>query len=239
MDMRVILTGHSKGMGAGLAAAFSRRDLPVLGLSRNALATALPGVHEIALDLADTGALLNWLAGGALAEFCAPAGQVLLVNNAGVVTPIAPAGRQPGADIARAVALNVTAPLLLSDALNRAAPQARRRIAHISSGAGRKPYPGWSIYCATKAALDMHAQAVAADAIPGLSITSIAPGVIDTAMQGNIRSSAPADFPLLGKFQAMKTDGALASPEEAGEKLAAYFLSDAFGSDLITDIRTL
>ena len=37
------------------------------------------------------------------------------------------------------------------------------RILHMSSGAGRSAYPGWSVYCATKAALDQHARAVALD----------------------------------------------------------------------------
>lgn len=67
---------------------------------------------------------------------------------------------QDAAAVACAVSVNVAAPLMMSAALaSQCADSADKRIVHISSVASRNAYPGWSVYCATKAALDQHARA--------------------------------------------------------------------------------
>lgn len=242
--IKAIVTGHSRGLGSALAHALLAQGASVLGLSRAsdaALAAAHPqALQQVPLDLADSRALADWLATGALARFTAGATRVLLVNNAGLVQPIGPLGRQPGAAIAHAVALNVSAPLVLADALVAATPGCGdRRIVHLSSGAARNPYAGWSVYCATKAALDMHARAVQLDAVAGLRVASLAPGVIDTDMQAQIRASAEGDFPLRERFEALKRDGQLASADDVARRLVAHVLSDAFGADPTPDLRNL
>lgn len=249
-NWRVVLTGHSRGLGAALARAFLGRGASVLGLSRQALA-GVPAeqaarLTEVALDLSDVSAVEGWLASGMLGTWLEGAEHTLLVNNAGTVSPIgATGGLQPGligqvglGPLARAVALNVTAPLLLTDAFVAATRgRADRRVAHVSSGAARTPYPGWSTYCATKAALDMHARATQLDAVPGLRVASVAPGVIDTDMQADIRAASATDFPMQARFVALKQDGQLTAADDAAMRLASYVLSDAFGSDPGPDIR--
>jgi len=249
-NWRVVLTGHSRGLGAALARALRARGISVLGLSRQAL-TGVSGqqaaqLTEVALDLSDVSAVEAWLASGRLGAWLAGAEHTLLVNNAGTVAPIGAAGGlQPGTSgqvgmgpLARAIALNVTTPLLLTDAFVAATRgRADRRVAHVSSGAARNPYPGWSTYCATKAALDMHARATQLDAVPGLRVASVAPGVIDTDMQADIRAASAADFPMHARFVAMKQDGQLTAADDAAQRLVAYILSDAFGSDPTPDIR--
>lgn len=236
--MKAIVTGHSRGLGEGIARALLAQGADVLGIARRG--GALAGVREVALDLADQDALRRWLDGGELAAFLAGAERALLINNAGIVHPVGPAGRQGAARLAQAVAVNVTAALVLTDAFVAAtAGCPDRRVLHISSGAGRAPYSGWSTYCATKAALDMHARAVALDAVPGLAIASIAPGVIDTAMQADIRQATPDDFPALQRFLALKRDGALDDPAAAGSRLVAHVLGPAFGHETVADLRTM
>ena len=260
-----IVTGHSQGLGQAIAADLLGRGWRVLGLSRSGwpptLASQYPGLTEVALDLADAPALAAWLAGPALAEALADvvgktgrgeaagvqeaehsagaqAGQVLLVNNAGLVSPIGPPGGQGGAAVMQAVALNVAAPLALADAWVAAtAGVPDRRIVHISSGAARNAYAGWSVYCATKAALDMHARAVQLDAVAGLRIESLAPGVIDTGMQAHIRATDASQFPLVGRFQGLHRDGALQSPSDVARRLLAHVLGDAFGAEAVRDLR--
>ena len=85
----------------------------------------------------------------------------------------------------------------------------------------------------------MHARAVALDALPGLAIASIAPGVIDTAMQAEIRSTAEHDFPSIGRFIGLKRDGALADPAAAGAQLVDYARGARFGSTPLADLRDL
>lgn len=237
--MRALLTGHTHGLGAALAAGLLQRGVQVLALSRGR-APEQAGLTQVALDLSDSAALATWLAGDALRDFLAGAGQVMLINNAGTLGPVKPPGRQSAPALAQAVALNVAAPLMLTDALIAASPDAHdRRIAHVSSGAARTPYAGWSVYCATKAALDQHARAAALDAPAGCRIVSVAPGVIDTAMQAQIRATPDSDFPNRTRFEALQRDGSLWSPTEAAARFVDHLLSPQFGEQAVVDLRTL
>ncbi|WP_296947778.1 SDR family oxidoreductase [uncultured Massilia sp.] len=241
--MKAIVTGHTKGLGAALAANLLARGVPVLGLARTRapqMAAAWPALlEEIELDLADGAALAAWIAGGALGDWLDGSGAVLLLNNAGVVSPVGPLDAQDPQAVLRAVALNVAAPIALSAAVVRASAGAQRRILHISSGAARNAYPGWSVYCATKAALDHHARAVALDGERGVRICSLAPGVIDTGMQAEIRATPAERFPLRQRFVDLKETGTLVDPEQCAEQLVDYLLGAGFGAEVIADLRTL
>jgi len=232
---KAIVTGHTRGLGAAIAAELQARGIAVLGLARGR--SQLDGIEQVEVDMGDTAALQAWLAGPALRDFLADADEALLVNNAGVVTPVGPLAAQDPADVLRAVALNVGAPLALAAAFVQAAPRAERRILDVSSGAGRNAYPGWAVYCATKAALDQHARAVQLDGDPRVRICSLAPGVIDTDMQAAIRATPDANFPLRARFVELKESGSLDSPEDCARKLADYLLAPRFGSEPVDDLR--
>lgn len=232
---KVIVTGHTRGLGAAIAAELQARGLAVLGLARGR--SALAGVEQAEVDMADPAALQAWLAGPALHDFLAGADAAYLVNNAGVVTPVGPLAAQEPAAVLQAVMLNVGAPLALAAAFVQAAPQATRRILHISSGAGRNAYPGWAVYCATKAALDQHARAVQLDGDARVLAVSLAPGVIDTDMQAAIRATPDANFPLRERFVELKDSGGLTSPEDCARKLADYLLAPGFGYQPVDDLR--
>jgi NAD(P)-dependent dehydrogenase (short-subunit alcohol dehydrogenase family) len=240
--MKAIVTGHTRGLGAAVAEELLERGIPVLGLARAGnpgLAGRFPALlTEVPIDLADSTALSRWLASGAFGRFAADAHCLLLVNNAGTVAPIGIAGTLGAGAIAAAVALNAAAPLILADAA-AALAECERRILHVSSGAARTAYPGWNVYCATKAALDHHARAVAAEGIAGLRIASIAPGVVDTDMQAEIRAVADERFPLRGRFVALKAQGQLTRPADAARTLVADLLGGAFGNDPVADLRDL
>ncbi|WP_153102349.1 SDR family oxidoreductase [Paraburkholderia hayleyella] len=241
---RAVVTGHTRGLGAALAEQLLSREIAVLGLSRSrnaALANRYgTRLSEIELDLAHARHVAQWAARDDLRRFIEGAHCVMLLNNAGTVQPVGPLGAQAPEAIAQAVELNVATPLILANALVAASAHGvERRIAHISSGAGRHAYAGWSIYCATKAALDHHAQTVALDQNPTLRISSIAPGVVDTAMQAEIRGASTAQFPLREKFDELKRSGQLATPEDTAAKLVAYLLSETFGQMPVADIREI
>ena len=241
--MKAIVTGHTRGLGAAIAEQLLRRGIAVLGLARatNAdLAARYPELFcERSLDLADSDALLTALASAPLTAFVASAQSLLLINNAGMLQPVGPLAEQDHALIARTVSLNVAAPLVLSSAI--AAQMAGRpcRILHISSGAARHAYQGWSIYCATKAALDQHANGVALDKSPCVRICAIAPGVVDTDMQTEVRALPAEQFPLRERFIKMKNEGTLTPAAVAADKVVNYLLSDAFGTTPTADVREL
>ncbi|MES2102539.1 MAG: SDR family oxidoreductase [Pseudomonadota bacterium] len=240
--MKAILTGHTRGLGAAIAARLLARHIPVLGLARarnTELEQAFPDtLKQVALDLSDSAALARWLAGDSLQNFLAGSKSVLLINNAGMLQPVGPLQVQDAAAIARTVSVNVAAPLMLAAAVAAAGAHApEQRILHVSSGAGRNPMAGWSIYCATKAALDHHARAAALDQTPGLKICSLAPGIIDTDMQAEIRATPLEKFPQREKFDAFKRDGDLSSAEDCAQRLVDYLLGDRFGELAVADLR--
>ncbi|MGQ0537950.1 MAG: SDR family oxidoreductase [Gemmatimonadaceae bacterium] len=237
-----IVTGHSRGLGAAIAAQLLERDVHVLGVARhgNAQLAARYGnaLTEVELDLGDAPALAEWYQTGALGAHLHNAERAFLVNNAGVVQPFGPLQTQDIVTITRAAIVNVAAALALSAAFAAATQTARdRRILHISSGAGRHVYAGWSVYCASKAALDHHARAVALDHSPRLRISSVAPGVIDTDMQAEIRASTDEKVPDRRRFIEMKRRGELLTPEQAGRAVVEYLLSESFGAEPVTDLR--
>lgn len=241
--IKAILTGHSKGLGLGIARALLAKGHPVLGLSRTentALQQQFPALlQQTAVDLSNDLALDSLIQGDLLEQFIENTTLLLLINNAGLVTPIGPLSAQNPADIARSVHLNVTAPMVLCAALAKLLTSKHElRIMHVSSGAGRSAYPGWSVYCATKAALDMHAQAVMQDRQANVKICSLAPGVIDTDMQAEIRQSDTALFPNRQRFIELSESGSLASPHATGERIVNYLLSPKFGSHAVDDLRS-
>ena len=240
--MKAIVTGHTKGLGAAIAAELTERGIPVLGLARGRTAAASELLTQIEVDLSDSAALAAFLSGDTLAGWLRDEGATLLVNNAGVVAPVGPLQEQDPLSCLRAVTLNVAAPLALAAAVVRASRGERhggaRRILHVSSGAGRNAYPGWSVYCATKAALDRHAEAVLQDGDASVRCCSLAPGVIDTGMQAEIRATPESHFPMKERFVQLKQEGALAAPGACARKLVDYLLAEGFGEKPVDDLRS-
>ena len=244
-----IVTGHSRGLGAALAEALLQRGYRVLGISRRAHAELgsrgmREGAHleEWAADLASPGPvaerLERWLAGLDAASF----ESATLINNAAMLTPPGPIDRRTVQEIADGVRVGLEAPLLLAAAFLRATRDWRgpRRVLNISSGLGRRGMAAQAIYCAIKAGLDNASRAMALDeaARPkGARIVSLAPGVIDTDMQTQIRRADPDGFPDQGAFIGMKTGGQLASPADAAARVLAYLARDDFGANPVADIR--
>jgi hypothetical protein len=66
---------------------------------------------------------------------------------------------------------------------------------------------------------------------------SLAPGVIDTDMQTEMRSSDSAKFPEVQRFIDMKTSGQLASPQQAAARVLAWLDRPDFGSKPVADVR--
>lgn len=240
--MKAVVTGHTRGLGAAIAHELLSRDIAVLGIARNRnaeLGKQFPSNFQQAeLDLSDAAALAKWIERGTMQAFIGNSDAVLLINNAGIVQPVGPVQAQDPAIIAQAISLNVAAPMMLCSAVAAASHGARDvRMLHISSGAGRTAYPGWSVYCATKAALDHHARSVALDRSPNVRICSLAPGVIDTDMQAAIRATPLEHFPLRERFEQLKREHQLVQPRDCARQVVDYLLADSFGNVPVDDLR--
>lgn len=238
-----IVTGASRGLGAALVAQLLAQGGQVFAIARDT--GSLPAHAQLMTldaDLADS-SLLPLLMQRALAAL-GTADSITLINNAGTVQPIAQVGAYPAGEAERAIALNLTAPLLLCDAFiaHSHHHHGLRRVLNISSGAAATPYAGWSVYCASKAGIDHFTRTLAVEqaaTVNPVRAVSLYPGVIDTTMQSEIRAADVAQFPGKARFDALKADGQLSTPAAAASAIISYLHSSAFGSVPVMDIRQL
>jgi benzil reductase ((S)-benzoin forming) len=237
----VIVTGASKGIGYELRKQLQALGKKVIGIARTVDQDA---TSFVTADLANTN-LLEGILSSIIDEDIEMATSFTLINNAGIVDPIGLVGNLTAAKIEKSMAVNLTAPIILSNIFINKLRDINmvKRIINISSGAGRNPYEGWGAYCTTKAGLDHFSRVVAMEQTNEkfpVEIVSIAPGIIDTDMQKTIRSSDEGDFPLLDQFITYKEQGILSSAKETAAKLIAVLEHDDFKAiGPIADVRKL
>lgn len=144
-----------------------------------------------------------------------------LVNNAGVVDPIARIADSDPAQWEAAIAINLLAPYRFSRAfLVQGNRSAKRRIVNISSGAAHQPLEGWNAYCASKAGLAMLTRATALEyAQEDVLAFGLLPGVFDTGMQATIRAS--------GVNEVSRLPRSVLRPPAEPARATAYLLSGA------------
>ena len=238
MDL-FIITGASKGIGYALSKQLQSKGKKVIGIARTLPESAKDFVTA---DLSETDKL-DALISDLIDENSEGATSFTLINNAGMVDPIGLIGGVEAEGITKAIAVNLTAPMILSNAFISKLKDFTelKRIVNISSGAGRNAYEGWGTYCTTKAGLDHFSRVVSleqANSTNPVDIVSIAPGIIDTGMQETIRASGEAAFPLLDQFIHYKEQGLLSSAEQTAEKLIAFMENEDFKTvGPIADIR--
>jgi short-subunit dehydrogenase len=198
---RVLVTGASSGIGAGLAEAFASRGATVGICARRADRLHEVGercrghgatVHEWVTDLLDP-AQVDGLARDATAEM---GGVDILVNNAGI-----PKRRHAtaldAATVDRVMNINFLAPARLTLAL---LPQMVERgagqIVNLSSVAATLSSPGEAAYSASKAALSVFSESMAIDVWDaGVRVLVVYPGVVDTELF-QLPDNDPFDAPV-------------------------------------------
>ena len=134
-----------------------------------------------------------------------PNNEVILIQNAGVLEPISMLHNADLDKWSNNLTINTLGPArVLQHCIKNQLQQTSPMLAiHISSGAASKGYAGWSAYCASKAGLEKMVESVAMECealeLPS-TLVSLAPGVIDTPMQEQIRSVNSKDFPNQQRF---------------------------------------
>lgn len=233
------ITGTSSGLGFALAEELLKNEENhVVGISRKCEISHPNYVHK-QVDLTDEVSTAKIRFGDHL-----KADKVYLVNNAGTLGEIGYHGELEGTEMADAYKLNLVAPAILINSFLGAYKEkdAEMIILNISSGASVAPYPGWGMYCATKAGLNMLTEVVKEEAdingISEFSIQAIAPGVVESPMQEQIRSTSKEKFDMVDRFIEMKETGQLQTPEETALMLVRHIEASNF-SDPFVDLRTL
>lgn len=245
-----LITGASRGMGRAMASqliaaghtlvCISRKTDDTLAAEARAAGATL---EQWSFDLAEPQAAAERVGAWLAAHDAQAFDSVTLINNAGTIGRIAPLAEADAADLAQSLRIGLEAPLLLTAAFLRATAGWRgvRKVLNISSGLGRNAMASQAPYCAAKAGMDHFSRAVALEqaTLPnGARIVSLAPGVIDTDMQGAMRATDAALFPDRSRFDRLKSEGLLDSPADAAAKVLAYLSRADFGADPVADVRS-
>ena len=221
-----IVSGASRGLGLAFARLLAAEsETRVVGISRAGLPTDVPAWRDIRADLGTNEGQIAAAEGIGAALSVEAWSRAVLINNAGVLEPFGVAGQVDPASLQRNIAVNLTAAMVLMNAfLVGSIAAATRSVINVSSGSGRRPIAGSGAYCAAKAGLDM-ASRVAALEVEGagtpVTITSLAPGIIDTDMQVLARAADAAQFPDVERFRAFKSGGMLKSAEDVARTIIA------------------
>jgi len=240
-----IITGGSRGLGRAMAEQRLRESHDLLLIARQPATLVAAGAARLEswqTDLSDAAPTAARLAQWLSALEGHPPASVTLINNAGVVSELAPLADVPGPDLANALRVGLEAPMLLTAAFLRAtrAWAMPKKVLLISSGLGRRAMAGSASYCAAKAGMDHLARALSLEESAnahGAKVVSLAPGVIDTDMQVQLRTADPARFPERERFAGLKSGGHLDSPAQAAAKVLAYLDRVDFGANPVADVR--
>lgn len=214
---RVVITGASRGIGRALCEEFVARGTDVVALVRSQGSATL-GCVEVVGDLRDTATP------ELLLDAAAVRGPVDgWINNAGILSPIERLAEAAIDEVIDSLTVNLLA-VVRSSALF-AAHVAQRPgsgvLLNVSSGAANSVHVGWSHYSAAKAAVDQLTRTLDHEGQDsGLRALSVAPGVVDTGMQAQIRATSIDSFPSRPRFDAMYAAGELRDPAAVAIELA-------------------
>ena len=189
----VLITGASRGIGAAAARAFvaDGAQVALLARSREALTDLVGELGPQALAI-PCDVSRYWEVEAAVKATVEAFGALdVLINNAGVIAPIAPFGETDPEAWAKTQEINVNG---VYHGMRAAWPVMTAAgggtILTVSSGAASRPLEGWSAYCASKAAAAMLTRSADLEGRAlGIRAIGLSPGTVDTEMQGEIRSS--------------------------------------------------
>ncbi|MCG8184111.1 SDR family NAD(P)-dependent oxidoreductase [Tenacibaculum piscium] len=238
----IIITGGSKGIGKALTKKYASENYQVISLARTS--SKVKNAQHISVDLSDIkvtenvfNTLLNTIINQKITS-------ITLVNNAGRLGKIANLENLEANDISKSIQLNVTTPLILSSLFIKKIQYltCKKQIINISSGAAKKPYEGWSVYCSSKTAIDMLTKTIAleqAELQNGVKCIAIYPGVVATDMQIQIRNTNETNFKNVQRFIDLMKNKELYTPKFVADTIYKIDTENQLSNGDVFDIRNI
>ena len=227
----VLVTGASRGIGKATAFALAHAGASLALHARNE-----ERLTEVVKALRERGARVDYIVGDIRDpdtgyRLVANAKHTFkrvdaLVNNAGVIEPIAPVKGVDVEAFARNIQINLLGAVYAARAALPELEATNGRVINVSSGAGTKTVRGWSAYCTAKAGLN-HFTRVCAAELPNVTCVAFSPGMTATDMQAVVRENGKSGMPAedLARFTDAYERDELRDPEDAGRVIAALALA--------------
>ena len=228
-DIKVLITGASRGLGRVLAREFWNRGANIALVARNGAA-----LEELAASLPASGSQAVEVVPADLSDPDAPAWIVdrlrrkwesldVLINNAAITGPVGPVWENDWRQWQQTIQVNLLAPVALS---RLCIPWMRRggAIVNLSGGGATGPRPNFSAYGTAKAGLVRFTETLAKETAElGIRVNAIAPGAMNTEMLEAVLRAGPVQAgPEHARAVAQKENGG--EPPDKAAALA-YFLS--------------
>lgn len=216
MKKTVIITGANRGLGEAFVAVLQKdKDCCVISLSRSLSEGQKDypknNFHFVEVDLSKQDVSEKILV---LKDFV-KSEVVYFINNASIIEPVIKIEDLNEIVIDRTLAVNVKSTILITKYLLKNFNSNAIKFVNISSGAANSPISNWSLYCSSKAFIQMFFK-VAESEYTQHSFFNIDPGVMDTNMQKSLRGS---DFPDVQNFKDLNKQGKLKSPKEVAVEI--------------------
>lgn len=220
-DNVFIVTGANRGLGKALSdALLNKKDSIIVSISRNVTSDQLDlrNKNRFYFVNQDLSKDIDYAKLNTLIEIISKSNNIFFINNASTIKPIKFISKLADNEIEEALKVNVYSPIILIKYLLANFPENRISFVNITSGAANKSISNWSMYSASKAFINRFFEILKEENINNrkYNFISIDPGIIDTEMQLEIRSS---EFPMQHIFKEAKDQNKLLSPAEAAERI--------------------
>lgn len=238
-----IVTGTSRGIGESLARQLLKEDHLVFCISRTTNQSLIKLAQDNNHSLTYFPFDLNHIAGidGLFDEIFdivkreSSIHSLTLINNAGMLAPVAPIEQNSTGSIVENVTINLLAPMVTTSHFIRHTQDwaVDKRIMNISSASAKYLLPSQSCYSSSKAGLDSFSKSIHLEQSVKdypVKIASVYPGMIDTQLQADIRSADKKNFPYVDQFIQLAQEGKLQTPEETAERLLRLLNSESYGA---------
>lgn len=226
-----IITGTSRGLGYEICKQLINRNHLIFAVARNHNDSLFEfaaqhgcKLHFIKYDLQNTDGISE-LIRGIMERVHDEIESITLINNAAQVTPLGNIDDCRPEDAVKSIQTNLLAPILLTRSLINQTDEmsVHRIIVNVSSGSAKDAAAGMSVYCASKAALNMFTSCIQLEDHKALTIYKVDPGMVDTSMQEVARNQE--GLGVSNFFREAKETGALKSAEDAAKKIVRRVLA--------------
>lgn len=246
-----IITGTSRGLGNAVAEIMIEKGYALFCISRKKDMGIVKKAHgkNIMLkyyefDLSDVERIEDVMSEvfESIDEYGAQA--LYLINNASTVSPLMPISKCRCGPIVENIKVDLLAPMILSSCFIRLSEGMKvpKRIVNISSGAAYAPMHGAACYCSAKAGIEMLTKCMGLEEegkeYP-VEVMSFTPGIMDTEMQREVRSSNEQDFAELERFRKYKEKGMLLEPGIVAGKLVKLVEGNDFKQGESIDVSEI
>lgn len=196
--MQIIITGISQGLGEELFNLLSKKNVKIVALSRRFLDNQYlleKSENNIQLCMVD---LSNITDVEKVLDELSLEDDIIFINNASKITPIDSIQNISNDDIVNSITTNFITPALIVKKLSN---KKSLFIINLSTGASKRAIQNWSLYCSTKAGIEMFLNVIADDEHKNIEVVNFDPGVMNTNMQQQIRNSKFNDVDVFKSYK--------------------------------------